>query len=230
MFTKNLSVLCVLAVAALLPTQLTAEVINVNFSTTWYNDVLDPYSGLGAAPDAGTTWNNLGASNRNVPLVNSNNASSSVKITWPTYHIGDYSQPKQPISLFNDEIHVGWFDTTPAPFTVTGLPSGQAFDLYLYTIHATTFSLGANTQTMVNTTGDAFRNIATNPTNGNYVKFSGIADGTGGFVFYISENPATGSGSQLYGLQIATIPEPSAIVLLVTGLVGLLAYAWRKRK
>ena len=27
-----------------------------------------------------------------------------------------------------------------------------------------------------------------------------------------------------------TVPEPSTIVLLVTGLVGLLAYAWRKRK
>ena len=27
-----------------------------------------------------------------------------------------------------------------------------------------------------------------------------------------------------------TVPEPSVIVLLATGLLGLLAYAWRKRK
>jgi LPXTG-motif cell wall-anchored protein len=28
----------------------------------------------------------------------------------------------------------------------------------------------------------------------------------------------------------ASVPEPSAIVLGVTGLLGLLAYAWRKRR
>ncbi|MBU4273257.1 MAG: PEP-CTERM sorting domain-containing protein [Planctomycetes bacterium] len=31
-------------------------------------------------------------------------------------------------------------------------------------------------------------------------------------------------------VSITTIPEPSALALLVTGLVGLLCYAWRKRK
>ena len=29
---------------------------------------------------------------------------------------------------------------------------------------------------------------------------------------------------------IASVPEPGAIVLLATGLIGLLAYAWRKRR
>lgn len=31
-------------------------------------------------------------------------------------------------------------------------------------------------------------------------------------------------------LQVSTIPEPGALVLLVMGLLGLLAYAWRKRR
>ena len=31
-------------------------------------------------------------------------------------------------------------------------------------------------------------------------------------------------------LDISSVPEPSAIALLATGLVGLLAYAWRKRR
>ncbi|MBU4273300.1 MAG: PEP-CTERM sorting domain-containing protein [Planctomycetes bacterium] len=31
-------------------------------------------------------------------------------------------------------------------------------------------------------------------------------------------------------VSITTIPEPSALALLATGLVGLLCYAWRKRK
>jgi hypothetical protein len=32
------------------------------------------------------------------------------------------------------------------------------------------------------------------------------------------------------GMNVSTVPEPSALVLLAAGLIGLLAYAWRKRK
>ena len=34
----------------------------------------------------------------------------------------------------------------------------------------------------------------------------------------------------LYGVSNQLVPEPSALALLVTGLVGLLCYAWRKRR
>ena len=50
-------------------------------------------------------------------------------------------------------------------------------------------------------------------------------------------NSSYESGSTYFNYQIAemqfstaAIPEPSTIMLIVTGLVGLLAYAWRKRK
>lgn len=36
--------------------------------------------------------------------------------------------------------------------------------------------------------------------------------------------------SEVNGHVAATIPEPSTLVLLATGLIGLLCYAWRKRK
>ena len=32
-----------------------------------------------------------------------------------------------------------------------------------------------------------------------------------------------------FSLTVGTVPEPSTIVLLSSGLLGLLAYAWRKR-
>lgn len=41
-------------------------------------------------------------------------------------------------------------------------------------------------------------------------------------------NAETGVGT--VGLSYASVPEPSTVVLMVMGLFGLLAYAWRKRK
>ena len=39
-----------------------------------------------------------------------------------------------------------------------------------------------------------------------------------------------GSGGSFDNLVVSNVPEPGALVLLATGLIGLLAYAWRKRK
>jgi hypothetical protein len=45
--------------------------------------------------------------------------------------------------------------------------------------------------------------------------------------FYTKEN---GSGAPSLAFTGSPVPEPSTIALLATGLIGLLAYAWRKRK
>ena len=52
-------------------------------------------------------------------------------------------------------------------------------------------------------------------------------DSNGDIVGYMTNN----GGSNNEGFLItASVPEPSALLLAATGLVGLLAYAWRKRK
>ena len=56
----------------------------------------------------------------------------------------------------------------------------------------------------------------------------GIPTGTKSVLLKFTTNE-TGNTSALREVQ-AFIPEPSSFVLLVCGLVGLLAYAWRKRK
>lgn len=45
---------------------------------------------------------------------------------------------------------------------------------------------------------------------------------------YYNRVLTTGEMGSLYSAM--TIPEPSSVILLVTGVLGLLAYAWRKRK
>ena len=37
-------------------------------------------------------------------------------------------------------------------------------------------------------------------------------------------------GAESYFDEPFTVPEPSTLALFATGLIGLLAYAWRKRK
>ena len=54
----------------------------------------------------------------------------------------------------------------------------------------------------------------------------------GNYNFYISVRGGTQFGFVGYidNLTIASVPEPSSCVLVVGALIGLLAYAWRKRK
>ena len=51
-------------------------------------------------------------------------------------------------------------------------------------------------------------------------------------LYAISNTPSTIQSAQFDNVRLtySSVPEPGTIVLLVTGLLGLLAYAWRKRK
>ena len=52
--------------------------------------------------------------------------------------------------------------------------------------------------------------------------------GSGDEVTFAVDGVHLASGE--YTLGVASVPEPGTLVLLATGLIGLLAYAWRKRK
>ena len=62
--------------------------------------------------------------------------------------------------------------------------------------------------------------------NGSTHNWTGPANGTN--YNWVKFNLATGDQSNVY--FDAIVPEPGTMVLLATGLIGLLAYAWRKRK
>jgi hypothetical protein len=48
--------------------------------------------------------------------------------------------------------------------------------------------------------------------------------------FFAPHEDTTADGAYKPFITVTTVPEPSALVLIGTGLLGLLAYAWRKRK
>jgi hypothetical protein len=64
-----------------------------------------------------------------------------------------------------------------------------------------------------------------------YLRFANITASGDGSISGNWTGVGVGHYSLFSGLQIQTaVPEPSTSVLVLTGLFGLLAYAWRKRR
>ena len=54
--------------------------------------------------------------------------------------------------------------------------------------------------------------------------------GSMGFHLFSYQNADGPSAAAYDSVSVGVVPEPSALLLMATGLIGLLAYAWRKRK
>lgn len=127
-------------------------------------------------------------------------------------------------SAFNDP---GCPDS--ATITIGGLTPNGNYDLYLYcavssTLYGSSFTIGSTTLTQ---TAGVYDGTLT--AERDYVKFSNVNAGTTGSiaVAWIGSSVAY---APLGGVQIQSVPEPASLPLAATGLFGLLAYAWRKRR
>ena len=87
-----------------------------------------------------------------------------------------------------------------------------------------------------NNTTPATSVLATNTALGNNGNGSQIGIGTSNFVggvdelAYYNRVLAANEIQSLYSAMNVPVPEPATITLLVSGVAGLLAYAWRKRR
>jgi hypothetical protein len=203
------------------------------------------YSGAAAIGAAGDVWNgylvdsSLGgrvvSPAQSEYLVDSTGAATTVK-----FQIGAVCSDApggMGNALANDLCYVRSVNTVGDPepptsttFALQGLQANGLYDVYLYaaapvTAYTSSFTIGSTTKT---TAHSVF--AGTWVENTNYVKIRAMAGGDGSLQGTLAGDVNNDSYGVWGGLQVtAAVPEPSSIMLVVTGLFGLLCYAWRKR-
>jgi hypothetical protein len=242
--TAGFSLAAAFAAAGLLAFagQSQAAVYNLNFSGGIGGTYLGNYTGVGAAPDAGTYWNQIqqtqnGIGNYNTSISNltASDGTTSSGITVAV----EYSRAYNDTGMSGNNLLGSWLQVDDSVngggvglVTISGLSAGS-FDLYLYGINGgftgrgTRFLFNTNYWTggTVDPGNSAFHYLQTTGASAsgflegtNYVRFTGVQSYNGQIQYYIGANPAGGNNQGPFnGLQLVAIPEPSAFVMLGTG-------------
>jgi hypothetical protein len=208
-----------------------AEVLNV----AWDGErpANQHYIGLGAAPDgAGNTyWNSFGTAGQHDSSTFStllySDSSPATGVSIQLNDVNSYTPPgTATLALFQGQLN-SQNESTTVSIDVKGLVNSQKYDVYLYSARC-----------------DAEIDPVTFTVNGTPLSLPGSAN-TGSFVLgtnyvkFEAQSPTNGNlniawtgrwGGPFNALQVASVPEPSVLALLVSGLVGLLAYAWRRHQ
>ena len=215
-----------------------AAVLNVDWKGGSGDQGAPAYDGLGAAPDApgNTTWNGL--CTLAVPdwglasdlVYSDGSAAAGVTIQKNGIHGGRTTVGE--LTLFDGS--TGMYHTLPpqaVSIDICGLNDSSIYDVYLivgsyymkpssradFTINGVTKSINGHS------VYDSFVEDT------NYIKFvnQSSTDGELNIGFFGTGYPDAPAWA---GMQLVEVPEPGALMLLTTGLVSLLCYAWRRRK
>jgi hypothetical protein len=215
-----------------------ASVLNVNMLDP--TDLpLDPgYTGVGAAPDPGTYWNEMTALSFPSGLLYSDGVTPATGISLlatnqqTTAPIKPGTPAPGDIDLFDSMWQSAVGKT--GVLTISGLSTNPntTYNVYVYSWNVQyrkATSINANgsaswVSSTANNLGGSFVQDA------NYHEFAGLLapSGTIAIDYYF-----TGDCGYLNAFQLVSntvVPEPSTLALLAAGLAALLCYAWRKRK
>lgn len=184
------------------------------------------YSGVGVAPDLGTTWNSLaltqnqtgsvtiadavdsGGNLTGVSVVLDRNGGEGVKI-----NVQNSNGNPNPSDLMSDYAYWSTYNVT-----LSGLAAGT-YDFYGFghgdqIDQTATFTWGTESASTTQTLLD-FRDIFQANAEGNtYVKLTGTVDGSGVLAF-------EGNTGSFNGFQIYMVPEPTTFALAGFGLLSL---------
>ncbi len=206
------------------------------------------YVGTAAAPDSGTTWNNLASGDQlNTSLVNSNDQMTTVTLTLAGSSGGfttgilnpSHADPNEPVgtagvydNLLRPQVFVSGGTAT---ITIGGLTAGHVYDLYSYEVRGNTYENTTFTVTsqagFPSATSTPDNNTTTGLTAGeDYVHFTELTPNALG---QIVETFTNGGGS-VYGATngfqlIDVTPEPSTLLALASGAIMLIPFAGRRR-
>lgn len=254
MLSRN--VLFVLIMAVLVGVQAQATVINVDFENDPAASSSVTYSGQGAMPAPGGVWNsahpsaapdvyfwgecNYQNSLASGALVDSLGNPTGVTVsasgitatyTWTGFEPSPAPAWTTHHNLMNDWI-IQESESTNAVVTISGLAGNGLYNLVVYG-HShegggnTVFTIGGNTQTTATTTSTDDHALTAGY---DYLTFNNVSANGSGDIVINFHDAVGGNQGGFNGFQITSVPEPSAMIILASSILGLLAYAWRRHK
>jgi hypothetical protein len=227
-----------LAMSLVVATTASANTIDVQFTAAAGTE----YGGTGAAPDAGTIWNQLNFSGPGpgpvslTNLVDSQGGATGAAISVSGYeNQGVLDVNENPLlSSYIYTNDTGAPATVTGSFTISGL-TGSSYDLYLYSQignlgqGSSTFTINAVSQTVTGgASGATATTIPTSDLGISYTVYSGLSPVSGVISGTWTDNGTLFAGV-FNGFQLVSVPEPSAFLLISFASLGFIAKLRRAR-
>lgn len=229
---KNVALVAIVACSLVaMASSASAALVNVDFGWDADGYVQTGAGVIGASGDVWNTCDSL-ATGAGKALVTSSGTASGIMMYWSSESIYGFNSKFSGTSVhpLTRDMLSGHTGGTVPSISLGGSLAAGTYDLYLYSASDSDTRSGTYTvtagETVISKTIGPQGSGNTLYQGGNYEVFR-VTVGAGQSI------GITGSSDvevDINGFQLQSVPEPTSTLLLGTGILGLLAYAWRKHK